>query len=218
MGQRGSKIEVTKADRAILQLKISKDEIHKYARRTESLIASEDLQLRNIIKADPKASNKNPRARLLLKKIHYQRRLLEQASDQLINLENMVATVEFKLVEQQFIIGLRQGNEILTKLNKEFTGVDDLMDQVQDQIAYQDEIDQVLSSSIVGSYEDELERELKQLDREVNGSVKQSEMPSVEGPTKQPEMPSVEGLPEPQPEREEPAVEEERPHEAPLLA
>lgn len=190
MGQKSSKIEVTKTDKAILQLKLSKDELHRYSRRTEGLIRTEREGLKRLLREDPINGKKNPRARILLKKIHYQNRLLEQAADQLINLENLVSTVEFKLVEQQFIAGLKQGNEVLTRLNQEFSGAEELMDSVQDQIAYQEEIDQVLSSSVVGSqFEEELDRELQQLDEEVNKVIQEP----VE---KQPELPSTHGLPD----------------------
>ncbi|CUS20704.1 LAQU0S01e12728g1_1 [Lachancea quebecensis] len=203
MGQKGSKIEVTKTDKAILQIKLSKDELHRYTRRTEILIRRERESLKALLREDPKNGKKNPRARVLLKKIHYQNHLLEQAADQLINLENLVSTVEFKLVEQQFMMGLKQGNEVLTKLNKEFTGAEDLMDSVADQIAYQDEVDQILSSSVVGGFEEELDRELQQLDQEVNGPV---HAPA----NAEPKLPSTEGLPTlpgPEPEPEEPQKE-----------
>ncbi|SCU90194.1 LANO_0D07910g1_1 [Lachancea nothofagi CBS 11611] len=208
MGQGNSKIEVTKADKAILQLKISKDELHRYTKHTETLVFNERKRLKSLLREDPKGGTKNPRARILLKKIHYQSRLLDQAADQLINLENLVATVEFKLVERQFMAGLKQGNEVLTRLNREFKGAEDLMDSVAEQIAYQEEIDQVLSSSVVGGFEEELDRELEALDQEVNGTVNVPEnsaigageelgLPDVpaDKPVVSPEMPSTGELP-----------------------
>ncbi|SCU83027.1 LADA_0C09274g1_1 [Lachancea dasiensis] len=200
MGQGSSKIEVTKADKAILQLKISKDELHRYTKRTETLIFNEREKLKRMLREDTKNGTKSPRARILLKKIHYQNHLLEQAADQLINLENLVATVEFKLVEKQFMVGLQQGKDVLTRLNKEFKGAEDLMDSVADQIAYQEEIDQVLSSSLIGGFEEELDRELQDLDEEVNGSKEEApvKLPDVptEHPIASPELPSTEHLPE----------------------
>ncbi|SCU78591.1 LAME_0A05006g1_1 [Lachancea meyersii CBS 8951] len=199
MGQGSSKIEVTKADRAILQLKLSKDELHRYTKRTEALVFNERERLKLLLRQDPKSGTKNPRARVLLKKIHYQSHLLEQASDQLINLENLVATVEFKLVEHQFMAGLKQGNEVLKRLNKEFKGAEQLMDSVADEIAYQEEIDQVLSSSVMGGFEEELDRELNLLDQEVNGTPAQEklDLPNVplEKPQTSPKLPSTEDLP-----------------------
>lgn len=170
MGQRGSKVQITDNDRAILQLKRSKDEIHKFTRKTDQLIISEKARLQQMIKENPGKYKKDVKVRFLLKRIHYQDHLLQQALEQLINLENLVSTLEYKLVELQFVKGLERGNQILTKLNKEFKNVDDLMDNVQEQITYQNEIDDVLAHSVVGvdDFEAELDRELEQMDREVN--------------------------------------------------
>ncbi|EJS42374.1 vps20p [Saccharomyces arboricola H-6] len=190
MGQKGSKVQITKTDRAILDVKRSKDEIHRFTRKTDSLISAEKGQLKELIRKHPNDYKSNIKVRLLLKRIHYQEHLLQQASDQLINLENMVSTLEFKMVETQFINGLKNGNQILKKLNKEFSNVDELMDDVQDQIAYQNEINDTLSRSIVGTsdYEDELDKELDALENEVNPKEKQNK-------TEVANMPSTEGLP-----------------------
>lgn len=170
MGQKGSKIQITETDKAILQIKRSKDELHKFTRRTDDLILDEKLQLKQLIKNNPKNYKQNVKVRLLLKRIHYQEHLLQQAADQLINLENMVSNIEFKLIEANFIEGLKNGNMILTKLNREFKNIDELMDDVQEQIQYQDEIDNVLSHSVVGvsNFEEELDRELDSLENELN--------------------------------------------------
>lgn len=190
MGQKSSKVQITKTDRAILEVKRSKDEIHKFTRRTDSLIQAERYQLKELIRNNPDNYKSNIKVRFLLKRIHYQEHLLQQASDQLINLENMISTLEFKMVETQFINGLRNGNEILKKLNKEFSNVDELMDDVQDQIAYQNEINETLSRSIVGAndYEDELDKELDALEMEVNTKEKKHKVEAVN-------LPSTEGLP-----------------------
>lgn len=185
MGQRTSKVQITDNDRAILQLKRSKDEIHKFTRRTDQLIVVERAKLKQMIKENPDKYKKDAKVRFLLKRIHYQDHLLQQALEQLINLENLVSTLEFKLVEIQFVKGLERGNEILTKLNNEFKNVEDLMDNVQDQISYQNEIDNVLAHSVVGvdDFEAELDKELEQMENEVN-------------PQKAVHMPSTNNLPE----------------------
>lgn len=209
MGQKNSKLRVTETDRAVLQLKRSKDEIHKFTRRTDSLISQERGTLKQLIRENPSAYKKDVKVRFLLKRIHYQETLLQQASDQLINLENMASTLEFKLIEKQFINGLKNGNDILTKLNREFEkeNVSELMDNVQDQIAYQEEIDGILSQSIAGvnDYEDEIDKELDQMEAEVLAK----ELPStdhvapIQVPQTKPEQVSKpEGEPEPERERE----------------
>ncbi|CAR29233.1 ZYRO0G03828p [Zygosaccharomyces rouxii] len=191
MGQRPSRVKITKNDRAILQLKRSKDEIHKFAKRTDNLIASERVRLKTMIQEDPKHYKENPKIRFLLKRIHYQNHLLEQAGDQLINLENLVSTLEFKLVELQFVKGLEHGNEILSKLNKEFKGADQLMDNVQSQTSYQNEINDVLARSVVGvdDFEEELDKELDQLEEQFILKKEPQKEPEIQ-------MPSTEGLPD----------------------
>lgn len=185
MGQGNSKLRITESDKAVLKLKKSKDEIHKYTRRTDQLLSEEKKRLKQLIKENPSTYREDRKIRFLLKRIHYQEQLLDQASDQLINLENMVATLEYKTVEVQFLEGLKRGNEILTKLNREFKGVDELMDDVQDQIMYQNEIDEALSRRIAGidNYEEEIDKELEVLERSINPSPKIT-------------LPSTENLPE----------------------
>ena len=187
MGQKGSKIKITEQDKAVLQLKRSKDSIHRYSRRTNDLIAAEQLELKTMIRENPKTYKNNSKVRLLLKRVHYQERLLDQASDQLINLENMLANIEFKLVEAQFLEGIQNGNKILTKLNKEFVNLDEIMEDAAEQIAYQNEIDETLAQNTLGvdNYEDEIDKELQAMENELVGE-------------NAPEMPSTEGLPTPQ--------------------
>lgn len=187
MGQKGSKIKITEQDKAVLQLKRSKDSIHRYSRRTNDLIAAEQLELKTMIRENPKTYKNNSKVRLLLKRVHYQERLLDQASDQLINLENMLANIEFKLVEAQFLEGIQNGNKILTKLNKEFVNLDEIMEDAAEQIAYQNEIDETLAQNTLGvdNYEDEIDKELQAMENELVGE-------------NGPEMPSTEGLPTPQ--------------------
>ena len=217
MGQKGSKIKITEQDKAVLQLKRSKDSIHRYTRRTNDLIASEQQELKAMIRANPQTYKSNNKVRLLLKRVHYQERLLDQASDQLINLENMLANIEFKLVEAKFLEGIQNGNKILTKLNKEFVNVDEIMEDAAEQIAYQNEIDETLAQNMVGvdSYEDEIDKELEAMENELVGEMA-------------PEMPTTEGLPAPQlpqkqqeqvaqSQQEEEVTEQPR-QEAPLLA
>lgn len=182
MGQSNSKICITDADRAILQLKLAKDNLHRYSRRTDSLISNERLELNEIAKAEKHKIKNNSRARFLLKRIHYQQHLLDQCLDQLINLENLLITIEFKLFEQKFIEGLSKGNEILKKLNKELDGAEELVEDVSRQIAYQEEIDKVLSNNFIGTtgdFQQELDRELEQLYEEINHNVELQNLPSI---------------------------------------
>ncbi|CCD27411.1 ESCRT-III subunit protein VPS20 NDAI_0K02200 [Naumovozyma dairenensis CBS 421] len=96
----------------------------------------------------------------------------------------MVSTLEFKMIETQFFNGLKNGNIILTKLNKEFENenIDQLMENVQDQIQYQNEVDNILSQSITGvdDFEEEIDKELDQLEAQIVNE-KAAKLPSTEG-------------------------------------
>lgn len=199
MGQKNSKIQITETDKAVLQLKRSKDEIHRFTKRTDILIGSEKEQIKQLIKNNPTTYKNNTKIRLLLKRVHYQEHLLQQASDQLINLEHMLANIEFKLIESQFISGLKKGNDILTKLNKEFTNIDEVISDAQEQMAYQNEINDVLANSVVGvnSFEDQIDKELDKLEHEINPSSKiempsTKELPSLKEKSKADELDTVE--------------------------
>lgn len=55
---------------------------------------------------------------------------MQQASELLINLEYMLSNIELKLIEAQFLQGLKKGNELQTKLNKEFINVGDVINNL----------------------------------------------------------------------------------------
>ncbi|ODQ58241.1 hypothetical protein WICANDRAFT_24485, partial [Wickerhamomyces anomalus NRRL Y-366-8] len=156
--------KVTAQDKAILQVKLQKDKLLKYQKKSNLLLKSETEQIKTYLRQNDKRS-----AKVLLKRTKYQETLLENVSSQIMNLENMIQNIEFKLVEKEFLKGLTNGNEILKKLNKEMNinDVEKLMDDVNDNIQYQEEIDQVLSTSIVGKdVEDEIDEELRQLEEQ----------------------------------------------------
>ena len=126
---------------------------------------------------------------MLLKKTKYQQKLLEDSSNQLYNLENMIHNIEFKLIEKDFLKGLQNGNAILSKLNNEMKveDVERLVDEVQDNIAYQDEINEMLSNSVVGQdIEDEIDQELAAL--ELEATPLDQRLPKIDGLAKVPEV------------------------------
>ncbi|KAH3673008.1 hypothetical protein WICMUC_003961 [Wickerhamomyces mucosus] len=165
MGNTSSSPVVTAQDKAILQLKLQKDKLTQYEKRTNNLLKSETLQIKKLLRENNKTG-----AKVILKKKKYQQSLLESVSNQILNLENMIQNIEFKLIEKEFLKGLTQGNSVLKKLNNELNvkDVNELIDEVNDNIEYQNEINDLLSTSIVGKdYEDEIDEELQALENEV---------------------------------------------------
>ncbi|KAG0174905.1 peptide transporter ptr2 [Apophysomyces sp. BC1021] len=108
------------------------------------------------------------KALLALKKKKYQEQLLEKTEQQLLTLEELTQSIEYALVEKQVVEGLKSGNEVLKEIHKELSveAVERLMDDTADAIAYQNEIDDILSGQISTEDEEEILRELESLQRE----------------------------------------------------
>ncbi|KAF7725206.1 peptide transporter ptr2 [Apophysomyces ossiformis] len=108
------------------------------------------------------------KALLALKKKKYQEQLLEKTDQQLLNLEELTRSIEYALVEKQVMEGLKSGNEVLKEIHKELSieAVERLMEDTADAIAYQNEIDEILSGQISTEDEEEILRELEGLQRE----------------------------------------------------
>lgn len=78
-------------------------------------------------------------ALLALKKRNYQQSLLAKTQDQLLNLEQLVQSIEFSRVQLQVIDGLKKGNAVLSELQQEMKieDVELLMEETAEAIAYQ---------------------------------------------------------------------------------
>lgn len=184
MGNTSSAPRVTAQDKAVLQVKLQKDKLIRYQKKMNLLVDQETTQIKVYLRQGKKND-----AKVLLKKTKYQQKLLEDSSNQLYNLENMIHNIEFKLIEKDFLKGLQNGNAILSKLNNEMKveDVERLVDEVQDNIAYQDEINEMLSNSVVGQdIEDEIDQELAAL--ELEATPLDQRLPKIDGLAKVPEV------------------------------
>ncbi|KAJ3112060.1 Vacuolar protein sorting-associated protein 20 [Phlyctochytrium bullatum] len=150
MGGTSSKnaLQITAHDKAILDLKL------------ELVIAKEVEVAKHHLK-----NNDKKRAMLALKKKKFQESLLEKTDAQLFTLEQMTQTIEYSLIEKDIVNGLKKGNDVLAQIHKEMSveAVEKLMDDTADAIAYQNEIDQLLSGSLSKDDEEEAEAELEEL-------------------------------------------------------
>ena len=133
------KIEITSIDRAILDLKNARDKLQRY--RTRLLI--EDEKLMTKVK-QAKAQNKTSYALQLLKLHHYKMQQYEQCNDQLINILQMVQTIDSKQNDVQIISALKTGKETLQQLHNEIS-IDHLV-ELMDEIAEQNETEQEISN------------------------------------------------------------------------
>ncbi|KZT40078.1 hypothetical protein SISSUDRAFT_1060587 [Sistotremastrum suecicum HHB10207 ss-3] len=163
MGSGPSTPKITAQDRAILDLKLQRDKIKQYQRRIQGILDREHEIAKTCL-----AQGHKDKALLALRRRKYQETVLSKTDGQLQTLEELVSTIEFSLVEQAVLHGLKQGNAVLAEIHKEMNieSVEKLLGETQDAIAYQREIDEMLSNVITNDDEEAVQQELLELQRE----------------------------------------------------
>ncbi|KII93801.1 hypothetical protein PLICRDRAFT_36032 [Plicaturopsis crispa FD-325 SS-3] len=160
MGGAQSTPKITAQDRAILDLKLQRDKLKQYQKKLQVILDREH----DIARAHLAAGQKD-RAVIALRRRKYQQGLLLKTDGQLENLEQLVSTIEFSLVEVSVLHGLKQGNEVLKEIHKEMNveTVEKLLDETLEAREYQREIGEMLSNNLSLDEEDAVQAELKEL-------------------------------------------------------
>ncbi|KYQ58556.1 Charged multivesicular body protein 6 [Trachymyrmex zeteki] len=154
---------VTEQDKAILQVKQTRDKIKQYQKKIEQSLEKERLLAKELLK-----NGREDRALLLLRKKKYQEQVLTRADGQLENLERMVHDLEFAQVEMKVVDGLKTGNTALKQLHAllSIDEIEKVMDETREGIEKQREIDEILTSTFAVEEEideSEIEAELDAL-------------------------------------------------------
>ncbi|KAI6007238.1 Snf7 family [Pisolithus albus] len=181
MGLNQSAPKITAQDRAILDLKLQRDKLKQYQRKIQVILDQEY----EIAKAHLAAGDRD-RASLALRRRKYQQSLLLKTDGQLENLEQLVSTIEFSLVEKSVLHGLKQGNEVLKEIHREMSveSVEKLMGETQEAREYQIEIGNLLANQLSVDDEEAVQEELRQLQVQSTQPELHAELPSV--PVEQP--------------------------------
>lgn len=168
MGLSQSTPKVTAHDRAILDLKLQRDKLKQYQKKIQVILDREH----EIAKAHL-ATGQKDRAAIALRRRKYQQSLLLKTDSQLENLEQLVSTIEFSLVEVSVLHGLKQGNEVLQEIHREMSieSVEKLMDETQEAREYQREIGDLLANRLTHDEEDSVQAELLALQTEALGQA-----------------------------------------------
>ncbi|XP_035731467.1 charged multivesicular body protein 6-like isoform X1 [Vespa mandarinia] len=183
---------ITEQDKAILQLKQTRDKIKQYQRRIEQTLEKERLLAKKLIH-----NGQKDRALLLLRKKKFQEQILSKIDGQLENLEIMVHDIEFAQIEIKIVDGLKEGNAALKKLHDIFSidEIEKVMDETREGIEKQRELDEILSGELTQEDEAEVEAELDVL---LNAEIKEA-APEIPDEITLPEVPT--NLPERRKER-----------------
>jgi charged multivesicular body protein 6 len=135
--------QVTAIDRTMLDLKNARDRLSRY--RTK--LAQDDVRLREqAIKAKQNGQTTTALGLLRLRKFKQQQ--AAACEDQLLNVLKMVETIDSRQNDAHILAAMASGKDALAALQKETTveKVLDLMEQIQDQHDYQQEINEALQA------------------------------------------------------------------------
>ena len=178
IGKKKSTSRITEQDKAILNLKKTRDQLLQYQKKIEGNLAKDRDLAKQLLK-----NGKKDRAKLLLRKKKYHESLLTKTDGQLNNLETLVHDLEFSQVEKQVLDGLKEGNAALKKANEMFSidEIEQIMDDTAEAIEKQREIESILSGQLTDEEEEDVLKELESLaeDEERKVSDKVSELPNV---------------------------------------
>jgi len=182
----------TSHDYAIWELKKGKDRLHRYRRQIGIVIEREVAMAKEALKQDRKQV-----ALLALKRKRYQERLLERTEGQMRNMEELVNSIEYANITKQVAQAMEVGNQVLQELHRETSleSVQRLMDETHEAVAYQEEIDRLISGDIAPQDMTDIEDTIRQWEEEdISGAVsKLSEAPTtmpkpIEAESTQPEQ------------------------------
>lgn len=161
-------------------MKTQRDKLHQYQQRITIITTRETAIARECL-----ARGDNPKALLALRRKKFQESLLAKTDKQLETLEQLTSNVEFALVQQDVLFGLRQGTSVLKQIQAEMGGVENvekLMGENEEARAYQLEISEMLGGQMSNQDEDEVEDELEVMRGEIAGVVEESVVGEVEYP------------------------------------
>ena len=177
---------ITPLDRAILDLKNSRDRLTKYRTKLESdsnKLASRAKQLH--------AEQKTTYALQLLRLRKHKLQEVNRVEEQLGNVLRMVDTISEKQNEQEVIVAMQRGKDALQILHDQM-GIDDvlnLMDEIRDQDEVEKRINEVLSGGdgalqgqkLENMMEEDILMELEQLEEEVRLEMEANIDVKIEG-------------------------------------
>lgn len=175
IGKKKTISRITEQDKAILNLKKTRDQLLQYQKKIEGNLDKDREIAKRLLK-----EGKKDRAKLLLRKKKYHESLLSRTDGQLNNLETLVNDLEFSQVEKQVLDGLQEGNAALKRANEMFSidEIEQIMDDTAEAIEKQREIESILSGQLTEEEEEDVLKELENL-VEDEGKAISAEVPEL---------------------------------------
>ncbi|KAK7077121.1 Charged multivesicular body protein 6 [Halocaridina rubra] len=192
--------KVTEQDKAILQLKTTRDRIRQYQKRSEANLEKDRTLAKQLLQ-----NGKKDRAKLLLRKKRFVEEQLNKTDATLENIEKMIQDLEFAQIEMKVVDSLKVGNESLKHINEmlSIADVESILDETEEAAEKQREISALLSGGVLTEADESAVEE--ELDALIADAVKK-QLPDAPSAAENPEvvLPDVpEALPETEPEKVE---------------
>uniref|UniRef100_A0A7S0CM05 Charged multivesicular body protein 6 n=1 Tax=Proboscia inermis TaxID=420281 RepID=A0A7S0CM05_9STRA len=165
---------ITPTDRAILDLKNSRDRLNRYRNKLD--LDSAKLRLKA---TKYNADGNKTKALALLRLRKHKVNETEKVEEQLLNVLQMVDTIQSTQNDMEIVKAMKVGKNSLDRLHQEMS-VDDvveMMDQVAEGIETENEINRILSEQVGVNSADEndiLEAELEELMASENSAIQQN--------------------------------------------
>jgi len=171
----------TEKDNAVLELKRQRVRLTKFREQMGKVVDRETDVAHTLLR-----QNQRSRAILALKKKKYTTSLIEKTDTQLFNIEQMVNSIEFASVQAKVFEALRLGNTVLQTINDQMKidDVDKLMEQSAEAVAYQNQISDMLGSSLTPEDSKAVEDEFAQMQLQEKQSVAKTNLGTPEAADK----------------------------------
>jgi hydroxymethylglutaryl-CoA lyase/charged multivesicular body protein 6 len=178
--KRGPPPAISATDRATLDLKNARDRLRKYKNKLEH----DDAKI--IARAKKAKAEGNTKAALNLLKIRkLKTREVDSCEAQLLNVMQMVQTIDSKQNEVQVLAAMKEGKDTLQRMHEETT-VDDVLN-LMDEIQEQNELEQEMNDILVGA-------NVSSLTMEDDAAI-EAELEALMGIAPTPQQPTAEQLP-----------------------
>merc|ERR1711937_265766 len=183
-----NKSRVTELDRAVLGLKKQRDELKRAQKRIENEEDQIKLKAKELL-----ANEKKQKALKLLRRKKAMEKRLNQIDANLENIQGMIDQIQVTKEQHAVVQALDKGNSALKELHKimDPEAVQRIMDDMEDEVAIQSEIDDLISKSITSVDESEIEAELDQLLLKAAENVSAETVPLPDVPISGVDLPSV---------------------------
>merc|ERR1712110_1286914 len=141
---------------------MGRDRLIKYEKEMQKKIDRETAICKELLK-----QKKRDKAKLALRKKKYQMNLLDKARNQLFNIEELIENVESAQMQQDIFKAMQTGTDLLQQINSEMDldEVEQLMDDTAEAIAYQQELNEILSQSLTDVDDEDVLNELAQIEQ-----------------------------------------------------